>query len=299
MSNKKVFVVGSINMDLVVVTKKMPRPGETLMGDSFFTNPGGKGANQAVTIAKMGNVVEMVGAVGHEFGEELIDTLKSYDVSTKYVRRHNDVSSGTATIIVTNGDNQIILHPASNFLITKNDIDEALASANVGDFLLCQLEIPVEIVEYAILQAKAKGMITFLNPAPSLKLNENIFGALDYFMPNQSETEFYTGLYPLNVEQAKKAAQKLITLGVKNVVITLGDGGAYYFDGKAEYYKSANTVATVDTTGAGDTYIGTFLTMIVEGKPVREAMEYANKAASITIQRMGAQQAIPYRKELG
>lgn len=285
-------------MDLVVVTKVFPKQGETIMGDSFFTNPGGKGANQAVAIAKMGSSVEMVGAVGQEFGDELVSQLQTYNVSTKYVRKHKGVSSGTATIIIYNGDNHIILNPAANYHIEKVDIDQALSEAEEGDYLLCQLEIPLNIVEYALAKAKEKKMITFLNPAPYAQLPKQVFRNSDYLMPNQTETEQYTGVYPKDFDQARLAAQKFIDYGVKNVVITMGEQGAYYYDGKNEFCRTALEVSTIDTTGAGDAYIGTFITMLSENKTIVQAMDLAGLAAGITIQRLGAQKAIPYRHEI-
>jgi ribokinase len=285
-------------MDLVVVANSFPKKGETTMGNDFFTNPGGKGANQAVALAKMGADVEMVGAVGQEFGDELLKTLKKYNVSTTYVKNHKNVSSGIATIIVADGDNRIIVNAGSNALISKEDVDKALHKASAGDFMLCQLEIPLPIVEYALVQAKAKGMVTFLNPAPYASLTAAIFTNADYFLPNQSETLLYTDIYPSNVEEARKAAQKITELGIKNVLITLGENGAYFYNKEKEYYVPAYETKALDTTGAGDTYVGTFLSMLAEQKEISDAMDCASLASSITVQRLGAQQAIPYRAEL-
>lgn len=294
----KIFVIGSINMDLVVVAKVFPKKGETVIGKSFFANPGGKGANQAVAVAKMGSKAEMVGAVGREFGDELISALQSFGVSTRFVKKHEDVSSGTATIIVSNGDNRIIINPAANFRISERDVDEALEKAEEGDYLLCQLEIPLDIVAYALSEAKKKKMITFLNPAPAMELPDRIFPGCDYLIPNQTETRLYSGICPGNANEARQAAVKILEKGTKNVLITLGDRGAYFYNGAKEIYTPAVKVTPVDTTGAGDTYIGAFLTMLIENGSIADAMDFAGLAASITIQRMGAQQAIPYRREL-
>lgn len=285
-------------MDLVVVTKTFPKKGETITGQSFFTNPGGKGANQAVTIAKMGSEVEMVGAVGHDFGIDLINALRKYNVSTKHVKHLDGVSSGTATIIVSQDDNRIILNPAANYSLKVEDIAMALEDAHEGDYLLCQLEVPLEIVDFALKVAKTKKMVTFLNPAPSVDLPQSMFECCDFFIPNQTESEHYTGIYPHNMDESKIAATKLLEKGVKNVLITLGEKGAYFFNGRDEHFRAAHEVEALDTTGAGDTYIGTFLTILSENQNVVDAMDYASRAASITIQRMGAQQAIPYRHEI-
>lgn len=294
----KVFVIGSINMDLVVMTKFFPQDEETITGERFFTNPGGKGANQAVAIAKMGLPVEMVGTIGKEFGDELFNTLHSYNISTKHVTKLDNISSGTATIIVSNGDNRIILNPAANYEITRAAVDLALKDAKPGDFMLCQLEIPLAIVEYALKAGKAKGLITFLNPAPAATIKPHMFSFIDYFMPNQTESELYTNIYPTDVESAAKVVNTLLLRGVKNVLVTLGAEGSYFGNNEEKHFEKALVVPTIDTTGAGDTYIGTFLTMIAEGKTIPNAMRLATLAASITVQRMGAQIAIPYRNEL-
>lgn len=294
----KIYVIGSINMDLVVVTKNFPKKGETVTGQSFFTNAGGKGANQAVAISKMGSNVELVGAVGKEFGEELIQTLNHYNVSTRFVKRLDNVSSGTATILISNGDNRIILNPAANYAITEEDIDRALIDAKEGDYLLCQLEIPASIVTYAFKKAKQIGMVTFLNPAPAIELSETIFQTCDYLIPNQTEAEFYTDIYPHSVEDARMAALTFLSKGVKNVILTLGDKGAYFYNGTIEHFQPIKALEAVDTTAAGDSYIGAVITYLSERRSIKEAMEVANRAASLTIQRLGAQQAIPYRNEL-
>ncbi len=285
-------------MDLVVTTKTYPEQGETVIGESFFVNPGGKGANQAVAISKMGARVEMVGVVGQEFGRELISSLKDYKVSTKYVRKNKEISSGTAIIIVQNGDNRIILNPSANFDFKKADVDRALKSAKPGDILLTQIEIPIEIVEYALKKGKQLGMITFLNPAPAAKIADDVFQYIDYFLPNQIEAQLYTEIFPNDLSDAKKCAQKLLKKGVKNVLITLGDKGSYFLNANLEHHSLPYNVMTVDTTGAGDTYIGTFLTAIAEKRSIIEAMKIASLAASIMIQRLGAQKAIPHRKEI-
>ena len=204
---KKIFVVGSLNMDLVIRVAKMPRAGETVTGGDFMTNSGGKGANQAVAVSKLGGKAYMVGCVGREFGAELVGALDGYGVNTKYVRRLDDVSSGIAVITVENGDNRIILDRAANGRIDCALIDEALSEADEGDYLMLQLEIALDIVEYALKKGKEKGMITMLNPAPAAELPPEVFALCDYFTPNQSEAEFYTGVYPKDEESAKNAPE--------------------------------------------------------------------------------------------
>lgn len=294
----KIFVVGSINMDLVIGAPFMPENGMTITGQGFFQNPGGKGANQAVACSKLGANTYMVGAVGDAFGEDLIKTLNGYAVNTSYVKRLKDVSSGVAVIVVVDHDNRIILDAGSNALVSHAMIDVALSKAEEGDYLICQLEIPQEEVLYAFKEAKAKGMKTILNPAPAAELLDGILPLTDLFIPNQSECQFYTGIYPNNEEKIKEAITKLQNLGVKNAIITLGTDGSATVSNNQLIKVEANKVKAVDTTAAGDTYIGALATKLSEGSTIKEAMEFASVASSITVTRPGAQQAIPYRNEV-
>ncbi len=295
---KKIYVAGSINMDLVIKTDIFPKKGMTVMGKDFMTNPGGKGANQAVAIAKCQNDIKMIGAVGKAFGDELLNALKNYHVDTKYVKRINDVSSGIAVIIINDTDNRIILDSGSNGKVTTDFIKESLKEGEEGDYFLAQLEIPVKTVEESIIYAKEKGMITILNPAPAGELNKEIFKFIDYFIPNQSECEFYTGIYPENLEDAKRAGEMLLSQDIKNVIITLGKLGAIAICNDGSIYEKARIVDAIDTTAAGDTFVGVTTAFLAKGYAINDAMHYANIASSITIQRTGAQQAIPTLEEI-
>lgn len=294
----KIFVVGSINMDLVINAPFMPENGVTITGSGFMQNPGGKGANQAVAISKLGGDVFMVGGVGNTFDRELKDTLNGYGVNTTYIKKYDNVSSGIAIIVVVDNDNRIILDGGANKTLDKQLIDSALSNANEGDYLITQLEISQEIVKYAFMKAKEKGMITFLNPAPAAKLIDGIYENTDYFIPNQSETNFYTGIYPTSENECMKAILNLKKLGVKNVVITLGTKGSCSIQNNEYISVDAYKVKAVDTTAAGDTYIGALATGLSENMSLKEAMDFASKASSITVQRRGAQKSIPYRNEL-
>ena len=294
----KIFVVGSLNMDLVIRAPFMPENGVTISGEGFMTNPGGKGANQAAAIGKLGGAAYMVGCVGNAFGDELKNTLNGYRVNTSYVEKLEGVSSGIAVIVVVDGDNRIILDAGANGKVSKALVDSALAEAEEGDYLICQLEIAQEIVAYAFEKAKAKGMITVLNPAPAAKLADGIYTYCDWFIPNQSEAEFYTGIYPTDEQSAKACAEILAKQGVKNVLITMGVVGSACVCG-GEYVKADSfKVQAIDTTAAGDTYVGAFVTRLSEGASVQEAMTFASKASSVTVTRKGAQQSIPTREEV-
>lgn len=294
----RIYVVGSINMDLVITAPFMPENGVTISGERFMTNPGGKGANQAVAVSKLGGECKMVGCVGDAFGKELVDTLVGYGVGCEFVAARKGVSSGVAVIVVVDGNNRIILDAGSNALVDNALIDAALSSAEAGDYLVCQLEIPQAQVAYALKKAKEKGMTTVLNPAPAAKLYEGVAENCDYFIPNQSEAEFYTGVYPDGKEKIAECAAKLSALGIKNVIITLGEQGSVLC-GEGKYTEVACVKAeAIDTTAAGDTYVGAFVTRLAAGDDEESAMKYASKAAAVTVTRRGAQQSIPYAKEI-
>ena len=293
----RIYIVGSLNMDLVIRAARVPQGGETILGEGFLSNPGGKGANQAVAVAKLGGEAYMVGCVGREFGADLLETLQKYGVHADHVRRETDLSSGIAVIIVADGDNRIILDTASNGRTDEALVDRAFADAKEGDYLLVQLEIGLPTVAYALKEAKKRGMITVLNPAPAAKLPQALYADCDWFVPNQTEAQFYTGIYPLDEESIRRCAEKLGRLGVKNVLITLGtDGSASVSKG---VFRRVDPVpaAAVDTTAAGDTYVGAFVTRLSEGAEIETAMHFASTASALTVTRRGAQCAIPLRAE--
>ncbi len=294
----RIYIVGSLNMDLVIRAARVPQGGETILGEGFLSNPGGKGANQAVAVAKLGGEAYMVGCVGREFGADLLETLQKYGVHADHVRRETDLSSGIAVIIVADGDNRIILDTASNGRTDEALVDRAFADAKEGDYLLVQLEIGLPTVAYALKEAKKRGMITVLNPAPAAKLPQALYADCDWFVPNQTEAQFYTGIYPLDEESIRRCAEKLGRLGVKNVLITLGtDGSASVSKG---VFRRVDPVpaAAVDTTAAGDTYVGAFVTRLSEGAEIETAMHFASTASALTVTRRGAQCAIPLRAEV-
>ena len=285
-------------MDLVIRAARVPQGGETILGEGFLSNPGGKGANQAVAVAKLGGEAYMVGCVGREFGADLLETLQKYGVHADHVRRETDISSGIAVIIVADGDNRIILDTASNGRTDEALVDCAFADAKEGDYLLVQLEIGLPTVAYALKEAKKRGMITVLNPAPAAKLPQALHADCDWFVPNQTEAQFYTGIYPSDEESIRECAEKLGKLGVKNVLITLGtDGSASVSKG---VFRRVDPVpaAAVDTTAAGDTYVGAFVTRLSEGAEIETAMHFASTASALTVTRRGAQCAIPLRAEV-
>ena len=293
-----IYVLGSINMDMVAKVPYMPVNGETLTADKYYVNPGGKGANQAVAIAKLGGKVAMIGKVGSdETGDALKANLKNMGVDESMVTRA-DVPSGIAMIIVEGGDNRIILYKGANHAVTKADVDEGLKNAKPGDALVMQLEIPLEIVTYAAAVAKEKGMLVVLNPAPAVPLDEELLKNVDIIAPNESETEILTGVSLDSDVHIALAVKKLYQLGVKRVIITMGSRGAIVTNGQTITPIEPRKVVAVDTTSAGDTFVGATVLRYLDGDTLEEAAKFASVASSITITREGAAQSIPTLEEV-
>lgn len=282
-----IFIVGSLNMDLCIETPYMPKEGETITGSGFITNGGGKGANQAAAAAKLGGNVAMCGAVGCDlFGETLIKNLSAAGADVSHIKKCNDASTGIAVIVITGGNNRIILDKGANALLTEADIDEFLKTAKEGDIYLTQLENPIDIIGYGLKQAKAKGMFTILNPAPANKDISACFNYVDLITPNETELEIFGG------------KDALFDAGIKKIVTTLGSRGYEIADETSAKIYPCIKVKAVDTTAAGDTLCGGLAVGLSEGMKLEEACAFGSKAASIACTRKGAQQSIPTRKEV-
>lgn len=294
----KVFVIGSLNMDLTIKSPKVPDCGMTVTGNGFLATAGGKGANQAVACAKLGAKTFMAGCVGNAFATELLDSLKQSGVDTQFVEKRCDVSSGIAVILVVDGDNRIVLDRGANGKVDRALVDRALGAANKGDILILQLEIPIETVEYALRLAKEKGMTTVLNPAPAAPVSDSALSYSDYFTPNQTEAQFYTGIYPDDEGSIRTCVDCLRGKGIKNVIITLGKLGSVGYFGDKCVRVNATKVETVDTTAAGDTYIGGFAAGLCAGKTQDEAMRFASVASALAVTKRGAQSSIPTLKDV-
>lgn len=293
-----IYVVGSINMDLVATVSKMPKKGETMSADSFYINSGGKGANQAAAIGKLGGTVSMIGKVGKDsYAKTMTENLKSYGVNTDSISEA-DGTSGIALILVQNGDNRIILDKGANYKITAHDVDKGLSGAKSGDILLMQLEIPLEIVQYALTSGRQKGMINILNPAPAVHLSDEILSLVDIITPNETETKILTEVNPKEITHIALAVKKFYKSGVKNVVITLGKRGSIVSCGQEITEIPSRKVKVVDTTGAGDTFVGAIAVKLSQGLDLVSACKFANVASSITIQRKGAAISIPRLEEV-
>jgi ribokinase len=296
---KKIIVIGSSNTDMVVRSEHLPRPGETVLGGGFMMVGGGKGANQAVAVAKMGHPVIFAAAVGKDiFGEEAVDRYKRFGIDTSYIS-HKETPSGVALIMVdASAQNSISVALGANNELSLEDVMPALDTIEEGDIVLLQLEIPMATVESVIAVAAEKGARVILNPAPAAKVSTEALSKLYLITPNQTEAELLTGIEVVDEASAVKAAEALCELGVKKVVITLGsDGAMLYEDGKVVTIP-AHKVNAVDTTAAGDVYNGAMCAALAEGMTLVEALQFATKASAISVSRAGAQPSIPSREEV-
>jgi ribokinase len=295
-----IIVIGSSNTDMVIKSKKLPIPGETLLGGTFLMNPGGKGANQAVAAARLGGNVTFVTKTGNDmFGAEALNLFKKEGIETKYIIKDANNPSGVALITVDeNGENSIVVASGSNGTLSQYDINNKIFDAEQSDIFLMQLEIPLKTVEFAALKASSNGNRVILNPAPAQELSDEILSSLFLITPNETEAELLTGIKVHDEVTAGNAALKLIRKGVKNVIITMGASGAFILSGKISKIVPGIPVKSIDTTAAGDVFNGALAVAISEGLNLEDAVIFANKAASISVTRMGAQASAPYRKEI-
>lgn len=297
---KKIIIIGSSNTDMVVSTSHLPVPGETILGGEFFTNPGGKGANQAVAVKRMGGNLLFVSKLGDDiFGHQAIRGFQQEGITTDHITCDKNAASGVALICVDrNAENCIVVAPGANLLLSEKDIDNIEPEMCEDDILLIQLEIPIHVVEYTVKKAYNRGMKVVLNPAPAQPLPESLFQYLHLITPNRIEAEMLTKMKITDDLDLEKAAAKLNEMGVENVIITLGSKGCFVKEAGASYHVDAFKVKPVDTTAAGDTFNGALCVGIAEGMTLKEAATMASKASSIAVTRMGAQSSIPYRNEI-
>ncbi|MBE9598424.1 ribokinase [Pedobacter sp. MC2016-24] len=295
----KIIVTGSMNMDMVVKTDHIPKPGETVLGGTFFMNPGGKGANQSVAIARLGAEVVFIGKIGDDiFGKQSAQLFDEEGVDIGGIISDESSSSGIALITVDRqGENSIVVAPGANAKLSPADVSAAIKRYANYKILLLQLEIPMETVACALQTGKELGMKVILNPAPANKEVKNYFHLIDIITPNEHEAEMLSGIKIENLDYAQAAARKLQEMGVKNVIITLGKSGAVVLENDDFYHVPAPVVEAVDTTAAGDVFNGALAVALSEGKSLKEAAGFGCIAASIAVTRMGAQSSIPYRNE--
>ena len=297
---KRIIVIGSSNTDMVIKTEKLPAPGETILGGKFLMNPGGKGANQAVAASRLGGKITFITKRGNDlFGNQAVGLLMREGVDTQYIVKDPELPSGVALITVdSTGENSIVVAPGSNGNLLKEDIPSVIFDTGKFEILLLQLEIPIDTVEYSAVTASEHGIKVILNPAPARKLSDNLLKHTWLITPNETEAETITGVIITDIPSAERAAELIQERGVKNVIITLGEAGAYI---KSENYTGlipGIKVKPVDTTAAGDVFNGALAVAISEGSDLKDAVIFANKAASISVTRMGAQASAPYRNEI-
>lgn len=294
---KHILVIGSMNMDLTIHTPRIPRPGETITGSDFASIPGGKGANQAVAAARLGGQVRMLGGVGRDvYAGRLLETLRAAGVGTDCIQSF-DTSSGIAVITVCGGENQIVLDRGANQYITPEVIGRNQEQFAWADLVLFQLEIPLDTIVYAVKLAKQHGAAVLLNPAPMQPLPPELLQAVDIFVPNQHEAGQLLNRDIADEAQARAAARKLVELGIGQVIITLGGKGCVFDDGTESFHCGIFPVDTVDTTAAGDCFIGAYAVGLCEGMSARGAVRFASAASAVTVTRRGASSSLPLRSE--
>lgn len=286
----KMTIIGSSSIDLVVTASKRPNQGETIIGESFKTVPGGKGANQAVAAARLGAEVYMVGSVGDdEFGKQIVNNFTSNGVITTYVKPVTHSETGTAHITLADGDNSIIVVKGANNYVTPELVEKALDVIRKSDIVLIQQEIPEETVEYVTDICFANDVPLILNPAPARPISKAVIEKVAYLTPNESEAAILFENKDIH-EILKEFPNKLL--------VTEGKNGVRYFDGKNENLIPSYPVETVDTTGAGDTFNAAFAVAVAEGKSMEDSIRFANRAASLSVTKFGAQGGMPTREEV-
>ena len=296
----KIIVIGSSNTDMVIVSERLPKPGETILGGQFLLNPGGKGANQAVAAAKLGGETHFVCKVGNDvFGEMARKQFIEIGINSEFVQTDPENPSGVALINVdAQGENCITVASGANGNLTKADIDHASILFETGDILLIQLEIPLESVWYAVEKAAQKGVNVILNPAPAAKIPDHIYPYLFAITPNETEIELLTGIAVTHLDDAKKAADQLLQKGAKNVIITLGAQGAFYKSANEELFVPTQAVKAVDTTAAGDCFNGALAVALSHQKSWLDALTFSCRAATFSVMHAGAQASMPTLSDL-
>jgi ribokinase len=295
-----ITVIGSLNMDLVTYVTRLPKIGETIIGRDFKQIPGGKGANQADAIAKLGVPVRMLGGVGDDaMSKVLLASLHQDGVDISQIARFEDIFTGIATITVdADGNNCIVVTPGANYRFFPENIQNLNVAIDDSNIVVTQLEIPLETVKYALQLAKKLGKTTILNPAPALELDDAFLSYVDILVPNETELEHLSGIAIQTETEIIAAAQIMIAKGIKDVIVTIGDKGCIYVSASQCRTFPAYQVEVVDTTAAGDSFIGAMAVALSEGKTIEAAIPFAMAVAALTVTKKGAQSSLPYRHEV-
>jgi ribokinase len=297
---KKICVIGSINMDLTAAVKKFPKAGETVTGISFKTYPGGKGANQAVAVGKLGGDVMMFGKIGDDaYGKQYIEEFSSNNVRMHGVSIEKGISTGIAVIEVEgSGENKIVVISGANEYVDTKYIDSRYEEICQNDIFLFQLEIPLETVIYVMKRLKAENKTIILDPAPAVLLPEEIYKYIDYITPNETELEILSGMAVKNHTEIKSAAQRLLKKGAKNVIVKAGKEGSFIVDNSNFIHMPGFKVATIDTTAAGDTFNAGFAFALSNENDIKYSVRFANACAALSTTSFGAQSAMPIMEEV-
>lgn len=293
-----ILVIGSLNMDISITTPRMPDMGETIEGGELYTSPGGKGGNQAIAAARLGGSVSFLGSVGEDmYGAQLKENLQKSNIKF-YGSVSQKTATGAAIITICNGDNCIILNPGANELVTPDLIRENVSLFETADYVIMQLEIPVDSVLTAARQAKECGCKVILNPAPYKQLPKELLAYTDILIPNEHEAALLTNITIIDNATAVDALRAIQAAGVETTVITLGSEGCVYNIKDELFFCKARKTTCVDTTAAGDTFIGGLTAMLDKGSSLSAAIEFATAAASVTVSRYGAADSIPTLDEV-
>ncbi|WLD93840.1 ribokinase [Alkalihalobacillus sp. AL-G] len=295
-----ILVIGSFMMDLVVRTPRAPQKGETIIGTHFSRYPGGKGANQAVSAARLGGDVTMVGMLGNDsFGDDILEELQINQINTKFILRDNTSSTGIGLVTVEeDGNNRIVIVPSANLNYRPTDLVNVESLIEKADILLVQLEMDISVTEEAISCAKQYGVPVILNPAPGRKLEDHLFEKVTYLTPNETEAELLTGIKINSIEDVKEAGNVLLSKGVENVVITMADKGALIVNQLGSYHVPGYPVDIKDTVAAGDAFNGGLAIGVASGKSLKDAIHFANAVGALTVTKEGAIPSVPYLNEV-
>ncbi len=297
----EITVLGIFVADISFSGPKIPSIGETILGKKYNVRPGGKGCNQAIAIARLGGNTNFISKIGKDaYGELALKTLEKNKISTENIIQDGNQQTGVAGILVDqntgkNAINVIVGAPSS---LRISEIEKQINLIKRSKIFLTQLEVPKDVTLHCLKTAKENGCITILNPAPASEISKEFYNNIDFFTPNETEAEFYTGIKIASEKEAKQAADKLLNLGIKKIIITLGEKGLFYSDGKEETYLKASAVKAIDTTGAGDAFNGGLAFGLSKEKPIKECLELANKVAGISTTKLGAGDAMPFLKDI-
>jgi ribokinase len=297
----EISVLGIFVDDISFSGKKIPVIGETILGDSYNIGPGGKGCNQAIAITRLGGKVSFISKLGKDnYGDLALKTLKENNINSSSIIQSANLQTGVAGIMLDkkSGKNAINVITGAPSTFTISEVDKHLNVIKNSKIFLTQLEIPKDVTLHCLKTAKENKVLTILNPAPASEISKEFFNYVDYFTPNESEAEFYTGIKITNEKEAKEASIKLLNLGLKKVIITLGEKGLFYSDGNEDIFLKATAVKVIDTTGAGDAFNGGLAYALSQNKSIKDSLSLANQVAGLSTLKLGAGNTMPYFKDL-